>query len=140
LGQIYTWKALARDVTFSWTSQKTAVPPQGLFGGQPGMPGQWLLRPADGEEVFLPNAIGTAGLNYGDEVSCIMAGGGGYGDPLKRDIAAILEDVQTGLVSVESARSEYGVVINSESKEIDLEATHNLRQQLAKANEKKEEG
>ncbi len=140
LGQIYTWKALAHDVTFSWTSQKTVVPPQGLFGGQPGMPGQWLLRPADGEEMLLPNSIGTAGLGYGDVVSCLMAGGGGYGDPLKRDIVAVLEDVQTGLVSVESARTKYGVVINPTSKEIDLEATHNLRQQMARANKKKEEG
>jgi N-methylhydantoinase B len=139
LGQIYTWKAQAHNVTFSWTSQKTAVPPQGLFGGQPGMPGQWLVRPAGGKETPLPQAIGTTELGYGDVVSCLMAGGGGYGDPLQRDLKAVLEDVRAGLVSVDSAHTKYGVVICPESNDIDVQATQNLRQRLKEQTRKDKE-
>jgi N-methylhydantoinase B len=128
LGQIYTWKSLAHDVRFSWTSQKTKIPPQGLFGGNPGRVGEWILRQANEEESVLQHAIGTAELGYGDSVVCLMAGGGGYGDPLLRDPEAVRRDVVDGLVSVQSAHDDYGVVIaDSEECEIDLAATETLR-------------
>ena len=38
-------------------------------------------------------------------------GGGGWGDPLERDIAAVEQDVADDLVSAEAALSVYGVVI-----------------------------
>lgn len=130
LGQIYTWKSLAHNVRFSWTSQKTVVPPQGLFSGQPGAPGKWSLRSAGGQEIPVKKGIGTTELDYGDVVTCLMAGGGGYGNPLKRDSEAVLEDVRAGLVSVASAHANYGVVIDPESLELDVEATRTLRRQL----------
>jgi N-methylhydantoinase B len=108
LGQIYTWKSLAHDVRFSLTSQKTRIPPQGLFGGQPGQTGRWIVRWANGEEEILEGAIGTMELGYGDTVTCLMAGGGGYGDPSLRDPEALRRDVKDGLVSPQSARDDYG--------------------------------
>jgi N-methylhydantoinase B len=41
----------------------------------------------------------------------VLQGGGGYGDPLRREPAHVAEDVAKGLVSREIARSVYGVVI-----------------------------
>ncbi len=110
-GQIYAWRSLAHDVRFSWTSQKTEIPPQGLFGGKPGKRGRWIVRRASGEEYTLDEAIGSIELEYGDTVICLMAGGGGYGDPLLRERELVREDVANGLVSVESARDDYGVGI-----------------------------
>ena len=128
LGGIYTWKSLAHDVRSSWTSQKTAIPPQGVFGGRPGQVGRWIVRPASGEEYELEHAIGTTELGYGDSVACLMAGGGGYGDPFLRDPEAVRRDVMYGLVSIQSARDDYGVVImDSETCEIDVAATEALR-------------
>lgn len=127
MGQIYTWKPLASDVRFSWTSQKTRIPPQGLFGGKPGRAGRWMVTRGDEEQV-LPNAIGTSELGYGDTVECLMAGGGGYGDPLKREPESVRQDVASGLVSLQSARDDYGVVITaSKGHEIDIAATEALR-------------
>lgn len=128
LGGIYTWKSLAHDVRFSWTSQKTEIPPQGIFGGKPGKVGRWIVKRADGEVYDLERAIGTAELDYGDSVSCLMAGGGGYGDPILRDPEAVRQDVALGLVSIESARDDYGVVITDpETCGIDVAATQALR-------------
>ena len=53
--------------------------------------------------------------------------GGGYGDPLERDPAAVLGDVLDGYVSIEGAREDYGVVISENSLSIDKEATEILR-------------
>lgn len=38
-------------------------------------------------------------------------GGGGFGDPLERPVERVLADVVNGYVSIEAARSEYGVAI-----------------------------
>lgn len=45
-----------------------------------------------------------------DVVVGVMSGGAGYGDPLRRDPEAVVQDVRDGLVSGELARSIYGVV------------------------------
>jgi N-methylhydantoinase B len=130
LGQIYTWKSLAHDVRFSWTSQKTEIPPQGFFGGRPGQVGSWIVK-RGGEDRVLENSIGTSELEYGDIVVCRMAGGGGYGDPFKRDPELVRQDVVAGLVSLQSARDDYGVVIvASEDYRVDSAATADLRNEL----------
>jgi N-methylhydantoinase B len=38
-------------------------------------------------------------------------GGGGYGDPLEREPAAVLADIREGYVTVEAAERDYGVVL-----------------------------
>jgi N-methylhydantoinase B len=38
-------------------------------------------------------------------------GGAGYGDPFKRPVEAVLTDVVSGYVSMESAQRDYGVFI-----------------------------
>ncbi|MBW7959425.1 MAG: hydantoinase B/oxoprolinase family protein [Candidatus Promineofilum sp.] len=129
LGQIFTWKSLANDVRFSWTSQKTERPPQGIFGGCPGAPGRWLVE-KDGEKHPVTRAIGTLELGYGDIVSCWMAGGGGYGEPVDREPWAVRDDIRSGLVSLEQAREIYGVAIDMETGDIDAGATELLRQSV----------
>ena len=46
------------------------------------------------------------------------AGGGGFGDPLERDPDAVLEDVADGYVTVERARTDYGVVVDEVDAEL----------------------
>jgi N-methylhydantoinase B len=52
-------------------------------------------------------------------------GGGGYGDPLTRDVAAVARDVAAGLVSRERAREVYGVALTG--NDVDQAATERLR-------------
>jgi N-methylhydantoinase B len=85
----------------------------------------------------LQHAIGTAELEYGDSVVCLMAGGGGYGDPHLRDPEAVRRDVMDGLVSLNSARDDYGVVLaDSGDCEIDVAATEALRSRRRTGSEK----
>jgi N-methylhydantoinase B len=83
----------------------------GIEGGLPSVPhGVWLTR--KGEE---PRALGAIFSNVsvgeGDSFTRPSAGGGGLGDPLERDPAAVLEDVIDEYVSVERALKDYGVVV-----------------------------
>jgi N-methylhydantoinase B len=67
---------------------------------------------------------------------CISAGGGGWGDPLKREPAVVLRDVRDGYVSVEGAARDYGVVVvgdpdtDPEGLRLDESATAEARERL----------
>jgi N-methylhydantoinase B len=59
-------------------------------------------------------------VGEGDHFTRPSAGGGGLGDPLERDLEAVLEDVIDEYVSVVRARRDYGVVIKEIDRELDL--------------------
>ena len=58
------------------------------------------------------------------------AGGGGYGDPLERELELVERDVLDGYVSTEGALKNYGVVIDPKTMKIDTAATARLRTSL----------
>jgi N-methylhydantoinase B/oxoprolinase/acetone carboxylase alpha subunit len=57
----------------------------------------------------------------------ILARMGGWGDPFSRDPQLVLRDVRDAVVSVEGAARDYGVVIGSDGRSVDFEATAALR-------------
>jgi N-methylhydantoinase B len=108
-------------------SERQRFAPYGLFGGEPGMLGRTVMNPeADAEAVHGKESREVA---YGDVVSFQQSGAGGYGDPLGRDPRRVLDDVLDEYVSVEAARSRYGVVIAEDDGEptLDEAATLTLR-------------
>ncbi len=99
-------------------------PPQGIFGGGASSKAQFLLngKPAD-----------PSGLTFaepGDALSFHSAGGGGYGPPFERDPEIVAQDVHNGYVSIAGAKKYYGVVIDSETLQVDQAATLALRQSI----------
>jgi N-methylhydantoinase B len=107
----------------------------GLAGGLPSIPhGVWLTR--DGEETFLGAVFSGVPCQSGDRFTRPSAGGGGFGDPLERSPAAVVEDVADGYVSIERARKDYGVVVREVDAElaqyeVDEEATAAERERIA---------
>jgi N-methylhydantoinase B len=92
----------------------------GLFGGKPGR-GQRLVRNLERQGEFNIGMFRSgAKVGKGDKIDLWSGGGGGYGDPLEREPAAVLEDVKDGYVTIEGARRDYGVVV----RELDWEALH----------------
>jgi N-methylhydantoinase B len=57
----------------------------------------------------------------------VLAGGGGYGDPLERDPERVAEDVREEKLSLQYARREYAVVLDPDTLVVDAEATAALR-------------
>lgn len=92
----------------------------GLFGGLPSSPhGAWLNADKE-DQAFLGAIFSNVQVKCGDSFTRPSAGGGGLGDPLKRDVKAVLEDVIDEYVSIERAEKDYGVVIREIDRELDL--------------------
>ncbi len=96
-------------------------PAEGLFDGKPGTRAQFLVNGVPG------NAYGLTQLKPGDVVTIDAPGGGGYGNPLEREPEMVASDVIEGYVSLESARTDYGVAIDSVMFAVDAEKTKKLR-------------
>jgi N-methylhydantoinase B len=100
-------------------------PPHGREGGHDGMAGEVYLKSGP---RFRAKGVQTVPQN--DRVVIASPGGGGRGDPRKRDIAAVARDVQLGFISSDTARSVYGVAFKTDGS-VDQDATASLRAQAA---------
>jgi N-methylhydantoinase B len=86
-------------------------PAWGLWGGKEGGRGERLLKlPEDTD-------WNTVDVNWhqvpvGTRVSIQSAGGGGWGEPLERELESVRLDVLTGMVSPQAAERDYGVVVS----------------------------
>jgi N-methylhydantoinase B len=121
-------RVLSTENTATMSTDRARIPPWGVFGGAPGACSAFLLRDAKGKTVKLPSK-GTRRIDQGSVISCITAGGGGYGDPLERDPERVRFDVLEGLVSRQNSRKLYGVVLNASLK-VDLPRTTELRRSM----------
>ena len=112
-------------------SDKRDFPPHGLFSGKNGKPSKNILNPDSKHKILPVLMTEVETLNRGDVFRHIMAGGGGYGDPLKRTPELVLKDVIEEKVTIAGAREDYGVVIIKKADEfiIDSIATKKLRTQ-----------
>ena len=128
LAQVRQVKSLAHNAILQIRSDKRKYPPYGLHGGKPGSPSWNILNPGDGETV-LPT-MGTTELKCGDVIRHVMAGGGGWGDPLERDPKAVEADIRDEKVTIDHALAQYGAVIDPATLRADLSATATERQKL----------
>jgi N-methylhydantoinase B len=105
--------------------KKTKSAPWGIDGGGEGEAGRVVLRPGTNRE----KTTGAIYDSFEPEEVLInhSGGGGGWGDPLKRDPEKVLWDVINEYVSIESAKNDYGVVIDPATMTIDESATAQLR-------------
>ena len=122
-----TYRAqLLQPVQYSLRSEGTLDPSGfGILGGAPGKCAEVVLQP-EGNDAFVPPQYALLDLPAA-HLFIRSAGGGGIGDPLRREPERVLEDVRDELVSVESARATYGVAVEVGEMRIDWEATRILR-------------
>src|SRR5436305_9236889 len=107
--------------------ERYAFRPWGVGGGSSGTTGFTRLRKRGGEWQEI-GQIDVLHLEPGDEVHFGTQGGGGWGDPLARPLAAVARDVAEGLLSVETARDVYGALFTGTTP--DREATERHRTRL----------
>jgi N-methylhydantoinase B len=69
-------------------------------------------------------------MRRGELLTHHQAGGGGHGEPLRRDPQAVARDVWNGKVSVAAARARYGVAVDA-AGELDAAETARLRAKAA---------
>ncbi len=97
----------------------------GFFGGSEGKKHVLGIK-RNGEEIGL-RTLDIKYIQPGDLIWSVSGGGGGIGDPFEREVEKVRQDVIDGCISVQKAKSVYGVVLNGETFEIDSKATARLR-------------
>ena len=117
---------LGQGATLQLRSDRRRFPPYGLAGGEAGGPSATLLHDGTAWRE-LPTKI-TRSLQHGERLRHVTAGAGGYGNPRRRDPAAVLADVRDGKVTAVAAREKFGVAFHPHSLGIDEEGTRLLRQ------------
>jgi len=117
---------------------------QGLAGGHPGNTGHnVVVRDTGLETIFsrgeLPTDFAALGgehitaqcldageLKQGDILYLHCQGGGGYGDPVRRDPEAVAIDLRNGKISLETAQRIHGVMMDADGN-VDGAATQQQR-------------
>ena len=127
-----TWRMLAEEGILQVRSDRATHRPYGLHGGYPGTPSRNTLDPGQPNEQALHAKV-TMTLRRGEAYRTELAGAGGWGDPLTRDPALVARDLRDGLVSLEAARRDYGVVAEGDPPRVDVDATKALRARLQAA-------
>ena len=122
------YRFLEREAVLQVRSDRRKFRPYGLYGGYPGKPSANSLNP-EAENLALESKI-TMNIEYGTVFRHELAGGGGWGDPLERDVDKVLTDVRNELVSPEAALADYGVMVDTATWTVDLAATEARRAAL----------
>jgi N-methylhydantoinase B len=102
------FRVLADQASICICADRHHTGPPGLFGGKSGTTARYVLDPGTPSERVLTSKTPYVPLTQGTLVWLQSAGGGGYGDPRKRDLKLIERDVREGYVTKEGAAREYG--------------------------------
>src|SRR6185436_3038076 len=100
------------EMTGTMFGMRRYLPLPGLAGGAPGATNEFLVHRGDGSVELV--GANESGIHVGaaDWFEMRLPNGGGYGDPLDRDPAAVLADLEDGRYSIDAASEVYGVVLS----------------------------
>ena len=121
MAQVRQFRWLGPPTTLQLRSDKRRFPPYGLAGGAAGSPSQAIVNPGLPDERILPT-IGPSHIRTGEVFRHQLAGGGGWGDPLRRDPSLVAEDVRAEKVTAAAALRDHGVVVRPDGS-VDRQAT-----------------
>lgn len=127
LALVRRYRFLEESGTFQIRSDRSRFAAYGLAGGGPGHLSRNILNPGPHQRVLPPKT--TLEVTRGDELLHELAGAGGWGNPLERDPQAVLTDVRNDKVTIDHARSAYGVVLDAGGTTVDEMETTRLRAQ-----------
>ena len=142
LGAVFKVRYLG-DGELSMESARTLEGSPGVNGGQRSDVQRQIKIRADGSREVIGGLdeqgqwksplLESVPFHRGETFMFESTGGGGWGNPLERDAAAVLDDVLDEYISLDAARRWYGVVIDPASMTVDAAATTSLRDELRRA-------
>ena len=121
-------RILADGASLTVLADHAVIPPFGVAGGYSGALNRFVVL-RDGKVIEpspVPGKVGGFALQKGDIVRIESSGGGGFGDPLKRDPERVRHDVFRAYISAERASQRYGVVLDADGA-VDMAATEAKR-------------
>lgn len=111
IGVRRAYRILAPEALLQMRTDRVLFRPYGLAGGEPGGPSRNAMV-RNGETRPLPGKI-TMSVEEDTVIIHDQAGGGGFGDPLTRDAALVLEDIHDGKITQAYARERHGIVLGA---------------------------
>lgn len=137
IGVVKSQRVLTEGVITHENDRHTDVP-WGAFGGHEGAVGKVLRYNArkPGSETEMHAKFSGVGIEADDVIEFYGPCGGGYGDPLERPAAQVLDDVLDDFCTIKHARDAYGVVVTKGLK-LDEKATKALRAKMGKKSKSK---
>lgn len=124
---------MLEDAYFMSIADRSILACWGVKGGKAGAPFRVTIDPGGPNEREMEGLVDDELVRAGEVIRIRTTGGGGWGDPLERDVDAVQRDVRWGKVSREAAERDYGVVLTGEADEtveVDAAATAALRDRL----------
>jgi N-methylhydantoinase B len=126
-GVVKDYRVLSREANFTASFGRAKFPPWGLSGGGAGTCNCVSILSA-GSAPDSRGKIAARKLRAGDIVRLATGGGGGFGPPVERDPQHVAADVRNGLVTIELAQQLYAVAVDSQTLQVNQEATNALRE------------
>ena len=124
---------LADDAAFMSIADRSILSCWGLMGGRAGAPFRVTVDPDTADERVMEGLCDREPVANGSIIRVETTGGGGWGDPLDRDVDAVALDVLQGKVTRDGATSSYGVVfVGPTSVEVDHAATATTRSSIGR--------
>jgi len=123
---------MLRDGFFMSIADRSILACWGVKGGKAGRSFSVVIDPGGPHERELEGLVDDEPVRAGEVIRIRTTGGGGWGDPLDREVSSVVRDVLWGKVSVGGARDDYGVVVTGQpdAPQSDLAATEALRERL----------
>jgi N-methylhydantoinase B len=115
--------------SYLMTGNSDSVPRPGVAGGGDSPAVEMYIDSPNGKRRVLRTKANEP-VYPGEIITTKVPGGGGWGDPLNRNVEKVRDDVMDGVVSLQRAREVYGVLLAPETFEIHYEATQKLRNEL----------
>ena len=112
LGFVREYEVLGPPARLSVRTDHYQEPPRGMDGGKNGRLGALIINPGTPAERRLPSRVGDILVQPGDIIRVERPGGGGLGDPKKRERDWLWSDIREGYVLPETAILEYGLEKN----------------------------
>ena len=125
------YRVLEDGITLHTATENTQEPiAKGADGGTAGAPAEAVINPGSEREIVLSDRGSFTGkLKAGDIIGMRSGGGGGWGDPCKRDPSQVVADVRDERISELEARDIYRVAVVGSGRQLDFDAleTEKLR-------------
>jgi N-methylhydantoinase B len=123
---------MRKDAHFMSIADRSILACWGVRGGKAGKPFQVTIDPGTAQERDVEALVDAEFVAAGTLIRIRTTGGGGWGDPLDRDVDLVVRDVLWAKVSRSSAAADYGVVVAGPDDEprADLAATGDLRERM----------
>tara|TARA_Y100001970_G_scaffold45236_1_gene56777 strand:- start:82030 stop:83952 length:1923 start_codon:yes stop_codon:yes gene_type:complete len=128
---------LLEDARLLSNADRALLNTYGVNGGKAGETFGIEIDHKTGESESVPGMADNINVASDSVVRIVTTGGGGWGDPLRRDVDAVCYDVECGLVTTGSAKSDYGVVLEPEESgykyKVNVTETQKLRDAMRKS-------